>query len=102
MAVSAADIAELRQLEQQAAPDADGSLQALQTIESVYAFTISTARQNGADEADAVELLARISDAPPSEVRDVATVLRRLGYRVASDRLRRIAGRTRHDLRPLQ
>ena len=101
MSVDAADVAELRRLEQQAAPDTDSGLQALRTLPAVYAYTISIARQNGSDEADAVELLARISDAPPSEVRDVATVLRRLGYRVASDRLRRIAGRTRRDLRPL-
>jgi hypothetical protein len=101
MAVSAADVAELRQLEQQASPDADSGLQALETLESVYAYTISIARQSGADEADAVELLARISDAEPPEVRDVAAVLRRLGYGVAAGRLRQIAGRTRRDLRPL-
>ena len=101
MSVSAANVAELRRLEQQAAPETDSGLQALATVESVYAYTISVSRQSGSDEADAVELLARISDAPPSEVRDVATVLRRLGYGVAADRLRRIAGRTRRDLRPL-
>jgi hypothetical protein len=102
MAVSAADVAELRQLEQQASPDADSGLQALETLESVYAYTISIARQNGADEADIAELLARISDAEPPEVRDVAAVLRRLGYGVAAERLRRIAGRRRVDLAPLR
>jgi hypothetical protein len=101
MSVDAATLTELRRLEATMSPDADSGLQALGTVEAVYGWLITLARQNGDDEGDMCELLASHSGAPPSEVRAIASVLRRLGYVVASDRLRQIAGRRRHDLRPL-
>jgi len=101
MSVSAADVAELQRLEAAMSPDADTGLQALGTVAAVYAYTITLARQNGDDEGDACEMLARHSGATPHEVRAVATTLRRLGYRPPSDRLRLIAGKRHRTLRPL-
>jgi hypothetical protein len=95
-----ADLAELRRLEA-AAPQSGSDLSALQTAEELYAWLITCARQDGDDEGDKAELFARFSGATAPEVRDVACTLRRLGYRSAADRLFHIAGRRKHDLRPL-
>ena len=98
----AADLAELRRLEQ-AAPDSGSDLSPLETIPAVFGFLIANARSEGSDDdgADQCELLARHAGMTASEVRTIAATLRRLGYAMAADRLRQIAGRRRHDLRPL-
>jgi hypothetical protein len=94
------DLIELKRL----APEhGDGGtdLSGLQTAEELYAWLITCARQDDQDEGHAVELFARHSGATAAEVRRIAGVLKALGYAVASDRLLQIAGRRKHDLRPL-
>jgi hypothetical protein len=101
MTVKAADLAELQKLEQ-AMPEHGGiDLSGLQTAAELYAWLITTARADHESEGDTVELFARHSGATAREVRDIAAVLRRLGYRDAADRLSWLAGQRRHDLRPL-
>jgi hypothetical protein len=101
MSVDAATLAELRRLEATMSPEAESGLAALETLPAVYGYVISRARADGDDEADMCELLARHSNAPPAEVRSIAAVLRKLGYRRAADRLHLIAGRRKHSLAPL-
>ena len=101
MAVSARDLEELKRMEA-AAPESESGLEALETIPAVYAYLATCARQDGDDEGDAVELLARFDEATAPEARAIAATLRRLGYVVAADRLREIAGRRRHGLAPLK
>jgi hypothetical protein len=63
---------------------------------------IACARSEGnSSEADTVELFCRFSNTSAPEAREIAAVLGRLGYREAADRLKQVAGRRRHDLRPL-
>jgi hypothetical protein len=100
MAVNPRDLEELRRMES-ASRNSDSGLEALTTIPAVYGYLITCARNDGDDEADVVELLARHSGATASEVRGIAATLRRLGYRSAADRLTEIAGRRRFGLRPL-
>ena len=95
------DLVEMKRLE--AAMDVDASaLGALSTIASVFAFIATTAKAEGRDVAHDVELLARHAELSPSEARQVAASLQRLGFRAAAARLKQIAGRRRHDLRPLE
>lgn len=100
MAVNPRDLEELRRMET-ASRNSDSGLEALTTVPAVYGYLIACARRDGDDEADTVELLARHSGAAAPEVRDTAATLRRLGYRSAADRLFQIAGRQKHNLRPL-
>jgi hypothetical protein len=101
MSVSA-DLAELQRLEAASPQDGGTDLSASQTAIELYAWLVANARLDQADEADTVELFARFSGATAGEVRAIATTLRRLGYVVASDRLRQIAGRRKRDLAPLR
>jgi hypothetical protein len=101
MPVDAATLTELLRLEATIAPDSGSDLSALESTAEVIAWLITCARQDGDDEGDTVELFARHSGATATEVRDIAATLRKLGYVVAADRLKLIAGRRRHDLRPL-
>jgi hypothetical protein len=101
MPVEAHDLAELKRMEA-ASPETGSDLSALETIPAVYAWLITCARQDGDDEGDVVELFARHSGATAPEVREIAATLRRLGYVVAANRLREIAGKRTRDLRPLQ
>lgn len=81
--------------------ESDGSLAALTSVEAIYAFLITAARTEGGDEADTAELFARHSGATAPQVRATAVTLRRLGYRTAAERLYQIAGKRKHDLKPL-
>ena len=99
MAVEVADIARLKALDD-TMPDTD-ELQPLKTVPQVFGYIIAYARSEGLDEDEMTELLARGSDMTPDTVRHCARVLRPLGYARASDRLRRLAGRRRHNLAPL-
>lgn len=101
MSVSS-DLIELKRMEAVAPEHGGMDLSGLQTAEELYAWLITCARAEGGDEGDIVELFAQFSGATAPETRAVASVLRRLGYVVASDRLRRIAGKRRHDLRALR
>jgi hypothetical protein len=96
-----ADLVELKRLDA-AMPEHGGTdLSGLQTAAELYAWLVTTARSDHESEGDVVELFARHSGATAPEVRDIAAVLRRLGYRDAADRLSWLAGQRRHDLRPL-
>jgi hypothetical protein len=96
-----ADLDELRRLEA-AAPQYGPDLSALQTAEELYAWLIANARADGDDESDTVEIFARFSGATAPEVQAVAGTLLRLGYTAAAIRLREIAGRRKHELRPIR
>jgi len=97
-----ADLVELKRIEP-AMPEHGGSdLSGLQTAAELYAWLVTTARADDESESDTVELFARHSGATAPEVRDIAAVLRRLGYAVAADRLASIAGRRRLDLKPIR
>ena len=99
----ASDLLELRRMEAASSPESDGSLAALETIPAIYAFLATAARSEGnSSEADTVELFARFSNTSAPEAREIAAVLARLGYTEASARLRMIAGKRKHDLRPLK
>jgi hypothetical protein len=98
----ASDLAELKRMAAASSPESDGSLAALGTIPSVFAFVAAAAKAEKRDPAHDVELLARHGEMSAPEVRGIATVLRRLGYQSAADRLAEIAGRRRIDLRPLK
>jgi hypothetical protein len=101
MAVSARDLDELARLEQAMPEQGGADLSALQSVAEVLAFLATTSRADGGDPADAVELLIRHAQLPPTEVRRVARVLKALGYTEVSQRLAEIAGRREHSLRPL-
>jgi hypothetical protein len=76
-------------------------LRELTTPEEVLAYAATAARSLGGGEADLVELIIRSNQVHPDEVRRVERTLRRLGYVKVCDRLREIAGRRKHSLRPL-
>lgn len=101
MPVSAADLTELRRLEATITPDSGSDLSTLELIAEVIAWVITEARAAGDNEVDRAETLIRFSNMTPDEVRTGERVLRRLGYRAVADMMRRIAGRTRRDLKPL-
>jgi hypothetical protein len=98
----ASDFCTLQAMAAASSPEHDGSLSALETLPSIYAFLATAARSEGSDEGDACELLARLNGATAPEAREIAATLARLGYTEAATRLREIAGRRRHDLRPLK
>jgi hypothetical protein len=94
------DLAELDKMAP-LSPDADTALSALPTLASLFGFLIAAARVEDRDEADDCETFARYAQLTPDEVRHCAGTLKALGYTVASARLCEIAGRRRHDLKPL-
>jgi hypothetical protein len=95
------DIAEVQRLAA-TLPDHDApDLSALESGEEVLGFLIASARASGEDECDLVETLVRAIPLAPDDVRAAERVLRALGYRAVSDRLRQIAGRRKRDLRPI-
>jgi hypothetical protein len=84
------------------APDHDAiDMSALQSTEEIIGFVIASARAEGLDEVDLVEVLVRAIDLSPDAVRRAERVLRPLGYIQVADRLRQIAGRRKHGLAPL-
>lgn len=82
-------------------PDGDNTLAVLPTLASLFAYIATAARSEGRDESDDVEVLARLAQLTPDEVREVERALRPLGYRDVCARLREISGRRQRDLRPL-
>jgi hypothetical protein len=102
MPVSAADIAEVRRMAARAADYDASDLVELQTTEEVLGYLIATARAEGDDEADLCEIVVRAVELSPAAVRRAEGILRPLGYRQVSDRLRQIAGRRRRALAPLR
>jgi hypothetical protein len=99
MSVSS-DLAELAKMPP-LSPDRDTGLAALPTLASLFAYLITCARAEDRSEADDCEVFARFTQLTPDEVRECAGTLKALGYVVAADRLKSIAGRRRHDLKPL-
>jgi hypothetical protein len=93
--------AELDALRSLADVEPSDDLQPLTTPEAVIGYFVAYARAEGLDEADLAELLVRGAGMSPAAVRASERTLRRLGYGLVSDRLREIAGRRKHDLRPL-
>jgi hypothetical protein len=96
--------ADLAELEEFAAtsPNIDGGdLQALQSVPEVLAYLATYARAQGRDEADDVEVVARFTELSPNDLRHAQAVLRPLGYTKVCDRLKQIAGRRKHELKPL-
>jgi hypothetical protein len=104
MTVKASDIAELRRLEALMPPDRESAkhLSVIETMDELFGFIITDARMTGDDEGDTAETLARLAELSPREVRRIATTLKAVGFATASQRLFEIAGKRRHDLRPLQ
>jgi hypothetical protein len=101
MTISAADLEELKRTEAVMPEHGGIDLSGLHTATELYAWLITTARADGEDEGDVVELFARHSGATAPELRSIAKTLNRLGYAVASDKLSQLAGKRRHSLRPL-
>ncbi len=69
---------------------------------AMIAYTVACARNHGDDEVDAAELLVRVAEMSPVDVRQAELVLRPLGYLRVADMLRRIAGRRKRGLAPLR
>src|SRR5436309_396928 len=91
MPVNAAMLERFRQLDRDT-PELDvGHLGALQTIAEVIGYVVEGARQDGIDEADAVELLLTDAGLDREELRANALILRRLGYIKVADVMRRLA-----------
>jgi hypothetical protein len=99
MSIDAADLEAARALEA-TLPQSD-ELQPLQTVASVLAFMATAARAEGDDPCDGVELVVRLADLSPDDVREVERALRPLGYRDICAGLREITGRRQRDLKPL-
>ena len=100
MSVSS-DLAELAKMPP-LPPDGDTALSALPTLASLFGYMITCARAEDRSEADDCETLARLVQLTPDQVRECAGILKALGYAVAADRLKQIAGRRRRGLRPLK
>jgi hypothetical protein len=66
---------------------------------AMIAYTVACARNHGDDEA---ELLVRVAEMSPVDVRQAELVLRPLGYLRVADMLRKIAGRRKNSLAPLR
>jgi hypothetical protein len=91
--VSAADVAELRRLAAELPENGADNLQALHTVEELFAYVVALARAEGLDEADAIELFTRAARSSRDDLRRAAVIMGRLGYNLVSDRLRKLARR---------
>ncbi|WMT78828.1 hypothetical protein [Bradyrhizobium sp. Ash2021] len=99
MAIDAGDLETLKALEA-TVPETD-TLWPLTSIPQVLAYLATWARAEGIAEDEVIELTARAADLGPAAARHAGAILGRLGYAKVADRLREIAGRRKHDLRPL-
>jgi hypothetical protein len=94
MAVDPAFVDEVRRLEAELRDD--GSPLVFESLAEVFGFAIARVRAEGCmDEGDACEALARAARLDQAEVRKIIAVLAPLGYKLACDRLRRLARRKR-------
>src|SRR5438309_4150132 len=101
MSVDAETVEQLRSMAAALPGDAGGDLTPLESIPEVVGYVIACARQEGRDELQDVELVVRGAEISPADLRRAEAVLRPLGYVAVADRLRQIAGRRKHTLRPL-
>jgi hypothetical protein len=101
MPITAADVAQVIAMEAPNNGGDDYELRALETSASVLAFFVASARADGEDEADLIELIIRSAEMPPDEVRRDAGLLHALGYTEVAAMMRRIAGRRTKTLVPL-
>src|SRR5215469_10410853 len=96
MAVSREMLAQFREYERQMdgrEPEVD--LSALKSIAEAIGYVIAVARQQGADEVDAVEVLCHVANITKDDLRAAERLLRRLGYTKVADKLRELARRAR-------
>jgi hypothetical protein len=101
MTVTKADLDQALELEATLRADDSNELACLPNVAGVLAYIAATARSEGESEADHVEMVVRLSNMPPDEVRAVERELRALGYIAVCDRLRSIVGKRKRELAPL-
>jgi hypothetical protein len=102
MPVDAAALDEMRQMVAET-PDINApDLSALESIAETIAYATAAMRAEGENEADGIELLVRASDLTPDDVRQAERTLRQLGYGEVSTRLRKLAGRRKIGLAPME
>jgi hypothetical protein len=75
MTVDAAMLEEARGTVAALPPTAGPDLTAIPDLETLYAYVATASRAEDPDEADMVELVARLTDARPDELRRIARVL---------------------------
>lgn len=90
-----ASVAQLREMIEAGDLPHDDELLALTTIPEVLGYMIAVAGQEGWDEVEYSEVLARSLDMTASKVREIERVLRPLGYDAVATMLRRVARRSR-------
>jgi hypothetical protein len=102
MPVDAADVEQLRSMIGTLPDHNAADLSALESTEEVLGYVIAVSRSEGWDEVDMTELVLRAGEFSPHDIRRAERVLRPLGYVRVADMMRRIAGRRKHSLAPLQ
>jgi hypothetical protein len=83
----------------------DDGMTALTTPAMVIGFVFRSTLQDDADEEHALDMcetLVRLVSMTPTEVRDLAAILGRIGFLPLAARLRQVAGRRLRELVPLQ
>jgi hypothetical protein len=92
----------LQAAEAEPPPTGASDFDALQSIEQVIAFAFRRfADEDPASACDWTEMLVRSVGLDAPTVRTIEATLRRLGFIELADRLRLIAGKRKHHLRPL-
>jgi hypothetical protein len=94
MAITEADVQELRAAAAALPPDYDSGLGGLTTTE-ILAYTIHAARLQHLDEVECIELLARAVGLYRDDLRAARAVLKPLGYTAVADLLTRLARRAK-------
>jgi hypothetical protein len=94
MAITEADVQELRSAAAALPPDYDSGLGGLTTTE-ILAYTIHAARLQHLDEVECIELLARAVGLDRDDLREARDVLKPLGYTDVAQMLTRVARRAK-------
>jgi hypothetical protein len=94
MAITEADVQELRSAAAALPPDYDSGLGGLTTTE-ILAYTIHAARLQHLDEVECIELLARAVGLDRTDLREARDVLKPLGYIAVAHLLTRLARRAK-------
>lgn len=93
----AAAIAYIRELANQL-PDA-GEQQALNSLAEIIAYQVATARAEGQDEIERIELLMAVAEPSRELLREAERTLRVLGYVAVADLLRRLVRKAKPSAR---
>ena len=102
MPVTAAEVEEARRLAATLPPDSDtGSGELRDSRPAITAYYITQCRAEGLDEVRVTEAAIRAGGLTADEVRADAKLLHQLGYIEVAAMMRSIAGRRKHDLKPL-